>query len=404
MTNENNDTSPIEETGINRKFFESLVESSNLSPEDKKGLGEFKDFKNDTVGEVLKKEDKPKIKAYEELKVKDLPTDWELKLARIKEIESHEADYLQKKEELKVWTDTFKEKTPSQIQEVINLLEEKNKEISEELITEKEKHALTEKELKEWEENFLNQSAFQLKEKVNELEAKVKEWTQFFDYRELEEIKQEITELRKRPELPISEQKFWDDYAQRKSLEQSDLDMKALEEERKKSAQLESENNYFRQCADRILENIRIRRYALSKPVITVEDSQLEITNLLERTRKRYEDYLKNNAEQSSSEWTHKELDFELSIYPNKKNKIKQVLEWIKNAQETQDYKKLYELWNGEKSKEYNIKNDFVDGSLSLLKKYLEVIDEEFFNNNSQIVNKEEEDEILVEPKEEGVL
>jgi len=75
MTNENNDTSPIEETGINRKFFESLVESSNLSPEDKKGLGEFKDFKNDTVGEVLKKEDKPKIKAYEELKVKDLPTD-----------------------------------------------------------------------------------------------------------------------------------------------------------------------------------------------------------------------------------------------------------------------------------------------------------------------------------------
>jgi len=78
--------------------------------------------------------------------------------------------------------------------------------------------------------------------------------------------------------------------------------MKALEEERKKSAQLESENNYFRQCADRILENIRIRRYALSKPVITVEDSQLEITNLLERTRKRYEDYLKNNAEQSSSE------------------------------------------------------------------------------------------------------
>jgi hypothetical protein len=74
MTN-NSNTSPIEETGLNRKFFEEVIENSNLSPEDKKKIGKFKDFKNDTVGEVLKAEDKPKLKDYDRLKVKELPED-----------------------------------------------------------------------------------------------------------------------------------------------------------------------------------------------------------------------------------------------------------------------------------------------------------------------------------------
>ena len=75
MTNENNNTSSIKETGLNRKVFEEIIENTNLSSEDKKKIGEFKEFKNDTVGEVLKVEDKDKITAYEELKVKDLPKD-----------------------------------------------------------------------------------------------------------------------------------------------------------------------------------------------------------------------------------------------------------------------------------------------------------------------------------------
>jgi len=83
---------------------------------------------------------------------------------------------------------------------------------------------------------------------------------------------------------------------------------------------LEQENNRFKQSAYRILENIRSRRYALSKPIITIEEAQKEIPNLLARTKKKYEDYL-----QSSS--LDKELDFELSIYPDKKSRIKQVLE-----------------------------------------------------------------------------
>ena len=94
---------------------------------------------------------------------------------------------------------------------------------------------------------------------------------------------------------------------------------------------------------------------------------------------KKYENYL-----QSSS--LDKELDFELSIYPDKKDRIKQVLEWIAEAKETKDYQKLYEKWNGGKG--YNKENDFVDGSLSLLKKYLDVINEEF--SSSQIVSEED--------------
>ena len=163
---------------------------------------------------------------------------------------------------------------------------------------------------------------------------------------------------------------------------------------------MEQENNRFKQSAYRILENIRSRRYALSKPIITIEEAQKEIPNLLARTKKKYEDYL-----QSSS--LDKELDFELSIYPDKKSRIKQVLEWIKESQESKDYQKLYERWNGGNevagsSKGYNKENDFVDGSLSLLKKYLDVVNENL--SDSQIVSKEDLNENNKEKEEETAL
>jgi|SRR6185312_4444808 len=148
MNNENNNNTSLE-TGINRQFFEEVIQNSNLSLEDKKKIGEFKDFKNDTAGEVLKVDDKEKIIAYNKLNVKKLPGDWELKLERLKEFEKHEADYLKRKEELKAWTDIFEEKKPLEVQQEIKELEEKNKEIAEELKVEKENHSLTESELKE---------------------------------------------------------------------------------------------------------------------------------------------------------------------------------------------------------------------------------------------------------------
>lgn len=373
MTNENNSNiSQIEETGINRKFFEEVIETSNLSSEDKKKIGEFKEFKNDTESKVLKVGEKEKIKAYDKLKVKELPEDWEFKLARIEELEKNQADYLKKKEELKGWTDTFGEKKPTQIQEVINLLEEKNKEIGEEVITEKEKHSLTEKELKGWKEVFLNQTALQLKQKISELEEKVKEWTHFFDYRELAEIKKEIEELRKRPEISISEKQFWDDYAQRKSLGQNELEMEELVKEREKVEEYKRKNEELRQSIDQVLEDRRTKRYILVEPVLNSEQAQSAIAKLLTETENSWQLYLKSGKKENLAT---KDLILSLSFWDkDKKERAYQILAWIKEAKNTLEYQKLFERWNGRE--EYNKEHDF-DGSLYLLKNWLEVKDTE---------------------------
>jgi hypothetical protein len=67
---------------------------------------------------------------------------------------------------------------------------------------------------------------------------------------------------------------------------------------------------------------------------------------------------------------TETNLALELEIYPKKEAKVRQVLEWIKEARNTLDYEKLYERWSEgiRYNKEYNF-----DGTLHLLEKYLEV-------------------------------
>jgi hypothetical protein len=97
-----------------------------------------------------------------------------------------------------------------------------------------------------------------------------------------------------------------------------------LEREKEKSAKLTEQNNYFLQQANRILENMRFKRYALDEPIITAEQAQKKIAKLLTEKEKELEDYLQGN---NSTNWTHEELDFELSIYPEKKVRAKQVLE-----------------------------------------------------------------------------
>nr|CAG8493008.1 5786_t:CDS:10 [Entrophospora candida] len=237
MTNENNNTSLTQETGINRQLFKEII--SNLPEEDQKHIGEFsKEFKNDTAAEILKVEDKDKIKAYDK-------------------------------------------KKPTEIQGEIKDLEVKNKEIR----------------------ILPNQTPIQVKEKLTELENK--------------------------------------------SLEQSDLDRQELVREKEKVVELTEQNNYFLQQANRILESMRFKRYVLDEPVITINQAQEKITKLLERKEKELEDYL--NGEK---ELVNKELDFELSIYPEKK--------------------KLFELWSG--SKKYNKENDFADGSLELSEEQKKVI------------------------------
>ncbi|CAG8658553.1 35296_t:CDS:10, partial [Racocetra persica] len=211
-----------EEFGINRKFFEDLIENSNLSEEDKKKIGEFKDFKNDTVGEVLKAGEKDKIKDYDKLN------------EEIKELE--------------------------------------------------QKLTKTEEEAKQKIQNL-----------ENDLDKSVQENQNILKNRELAEVQEELEELRKRPDTTISTEEFYNNYAKRKSNEQDELDKQELEKEREKSAKLEQQNNYFLQQANRILENVRIKRYALDEPVITIEKAQEKIAKLLEEKEKELEDYLQGD-------------------------------------------------------------------------------------------------------------
>ncbi|MCE8163421.1 MAG: hypothetical protein I3273_05050 [Candidatus Moeniiplasma glomeromycotorum] len=381
--NENNATIQKEE-GINRKFFEQIIENSNLSEEDKKKIGEFKDFKNDTVSEVLKVEDKDKIAIYDKLKVKELPEDWELRLEREKELERLLAENEPKIAELKVWKEVFAEQKPLEIQEKIKKTEEENNKIKEELKEEKANHNLTEQELKTWKETFSSQTASQISEKIKELEEKVKEWTQFFDYRELSEIKQEISELRKRPDLSISENDFYDDYAQRKSIEQNKLDGKELIQSREKIAELEKVNQKMYNSVARFLESRRINRYVLAKPVSNETEAKKEIVELLIKTEEEWSDYLeKGNTTMVSPELVLNCQEKE------KKQQAQQILAWIREARTTLDYRILFERWSG--GAKYNKENDLDGGSLYLLAKRLEVIiGESLLNKGGQVIADEE--------------
>jgi hypothetical protein len=113
----------------------------------------------------------------------------------------------------------------------------------------------------------------------------------------LAEIKSEIEELRERPNIDVSTEAFYEDYCLRKSKGQSELDLRELEKEKQKVVNLTQERNNFLQVANRILENMRIRRYALDEPVISKEKAQKKITELLEQKEKELEDYLSGENE-----------------------------------------------------------------------------------------------------------
>ncbi|CAG8472830.1 2989_t:CDS:2 [Ambispora gerdemannii] len=133
-----------------------------------------------------------------------------------------------------------------------------------------------------------------------------------------EKVKEELPNLDKEPELPITEQKFFDDYARRKSQNQSKLESEQLAEQEKKIEEYKEKN---------------------TRPVKTIKQSREAIAELLEKTERELEDYFKGEN------MTDTNLALELEIYPNKEAKAR-----------------------SEYNKEYNF-----DGTLHLLKKYLEV-------------------------------
>jgi hypothetical protein len=84
----------------------------------------------------------------------------------------------------------------------------------------------------------------------------------------------------------------------------------------------------------------------------------------LEKTTSEWSEYLQNGSSIKNSK-----LVFTLRD-EDSKTQAQQILTWIEEDKQAQDYQQLFEKWNG--GSEYDSKYDF-DGSLYLLKKYLEV-------------------------------
>ena len=362
------------ETGLNQKFFKEIIENSRLSEEYKKRLGDLnREWKSDQTKEILKEEDKSKIQTYEELEVKDLPKDWRAQLVRLKHLEVLLADYEPQIEELKNWKECFGEQKALEVQEKITNLEtEYNtfKQKSEEQIQELTKKCeLAENKVQDWEQSFPNQTASIVYQEKEELKEKLGEWIENWGGKELEEIRAEWEELKKRPDIVITEQQFYDDFVKREKIEQSKLKDEELTEEKKKVEKYQEKNRKLWLTINDFLKAVRIKRYALMKPVKTIKQAREAISELLEETEKRWSDYLEGNEENIAE----KSLELGLSFWQEEKEKqARQILQWIKQARVTLDYEALFEKWSGDK--EYKEENDF-DGSLCLLGKWLEVKD-----------------------------
>jgi hypothetical protein len=94
-----NDLTEAIQKNPNQKFVQETIQA-NLTPEEIKELGGLSEIKSGRVEEVLLATDKQKIETYNRLNVKDLPDDWELQLARLKELEKKTAEYNQIKQKL----------------------------------------------------------------------------------------------------------------------------------------------------------------------------------------------------------------------------------------------------------------------------------------------------------------
>ncbi|RHZ37017.1 hypothetical protein [endosymbiont GvMRE of Glomus versiforme] len=380
----------------------SEIIKANLTEEQiKQNLGNLVTQQEQTIEPILKVEDKQKIEAYDKLETaglpeKGLPTDWKKQLGRIEQLEINQADYNQKKEELKGWTDTFVSNSPQEIDEKIVKLEQRPdilqatwddykdrksvgeyNDLEQELKTwkdtfknqtaeevEEKRLELVKKEeiLKEWEQEFPQLTALQVKKNIEKLEQTLDEWMGTWNHRKLSEVKEEWELLKKRPDIPITQQQWWNDYTRRQSLTQSQTEREELEEEKKKVAKLQTENKKLIQDIDEIVENGRTIRYKLAEPVANKSQAKAAIENLLEKVEKEWEDYLKNGISDENPLLNSSCRD------DKSKDQARKIVGWVKDARKSHDYLKLLEEWS--QGKKYNKQHDY-DGSLFLLDNYL---------------------------------
>jgi len=392
----------------NPKTNRTLAEiiKANLTEEQiKQNLGDLETQQEEIIEQVLKTEDKQKIIAYDNLEIKGLPekglpADWKKQLERKEQLEINQADYNTKTEELKGWTDTFNEQKPQEIAEKIAKLEQRpditqatwddhkdRKSVTEYNVLEQELNGWKntfidqtpeeveeklielvkkEAELKEWYQEFPQQTPKQVREKIIELEQKLNDWVGTWNNRKLSEVKEEWDLLKKRPDIPITQQQWWNDYTRRKPLAKSKAEKEELEVEKKKVAKLQAENKKLSQDIENILDNGRTIRYMLAEPVSNPEQARVAIENLLERTEKEWGEYLKSGTTENS-------LLKSSCKDETQKAYAHQILERIKKAREDHNYLELLEKWSEDIGN--NSEYDF-DGSHYLFKKYLEKLSE----------------------------
>ena len=349
----------------NKKFFTDLLTA--YLPEDKikQILGDLdgKKWNNDTIEPVKTTKDQEKINAYDNLKVKDLPSDWENQLARLKYLEGQLSNYTQIQEELKGWTDTFTNQQPVQVQEEITNLEESKKQTEETLNAKiKELEESLDRSIKESQKIALVSI-----EKIQALETELEEWKGTWNGQELKEVKVEWDLLNKRPDLAITEQEWWDDYARRQPLAISNLEKQELEKAKEKVKVVQEEKKEILQTINQYLANECTKRFVLVDSVSTPEQAETKIIKLLEGTREKWTNYLT-----PSDNIADQELKLILTLTDQeKKSRAYQIIAWIEEAQSTQDYQTLFERWSG--ATIYNKEYDYDAGSLYLLGKYLEI-------------------------------
>ncbi|KLL04608.1 MAG: hypothetical protein MRERV_16c013 [Mycoplasmataceae bacterium RV_VA103A] len=355
--------------GINQKTFNELVKAGLDEETIKQKIGDLNTpWKGDIANLKLKPSQEQKLDLYDKLQVSDLPFDWKLRLERLKELDKNQDQYLQNKEELQGWTDTFEKQTPQAVKERISELEEKLKQMEQE---KGDKIKELETKLEEA-NNKYQQTAADKDKEIRELGTKLNNWMSIFSVKELDQAKQEYENLSKRPDLPITSQKFWDDYVYRWTKERSDKMEKDLQDSQGKAAQYWQEKQRLRRHIEKFLADQLLKEYVSARPVIRKDQAEKAIEDLLNRVYHNWTDYLEKNIT------TPQNLSFALNLADDEQKKIKarQVLDWVGEALNKQlDYQQLFEKWSG--SKDYRKENDFDGGSLyflaSNLGKYLQI-------------------------------
>jgi hypothetical protein len=358
----------------NKDLFKEVITEANLSEEKvRQELPNLdKEWKDDTIEPIKTATDQEKIDAYNNLETKGLPFkglpfDWKDKLLRLKYLESRLADFDQNKEELKGWDDIYGDKKPQELAAEIKKTEEQKAKITEKLAT--------------WENIFVNQESQEINKKINQLienndslqqankriSQELNDWKGTWNHKELLEVKEEWDLLNKRPDLPITEQQFFDDYARRKSIEVNNKEAVELEKAKAEIFEYQEEIKGLWQTIREFLKSERSKRFVVAEPVADFNKSQQAIAELLVKTENEWNNYLQNNQEDIANQ--NLKLIFSFREENNRKQ-AQQILNWIQETKESKDYQKLFENWSG--GTEYNDQCDF-DGSLYLLSKYLEI-------------------------------